>query len=75
MADRNNLDDAQDPNGRLLDLVCWASRERYEILRLRPFRVRTLSVNRRRGPRLRIQKKGGCLINKYMHCLHICRIY
>jgi len=38
MADKNNLDKAQDPNGQLLELVRWASHERYEILWLRPFR-------------------------------------
>jgi hypothetical protein len=38
MADKNNLDNAQDPNGQLLELVRWASHERYEILWLRPFR-------------------------------------
>jgi hypothetical protein len=62
MANRNNLDDAQDPNEQLLDLVRWASRERYEILRLHPFRVRTPSVNRRRGRRLRIPSRASEMI-------------
>jgi hypothetical protein len=32
MADWNNLRDAQDPNGRLLELVRWVNHKRYEIL-------------------------------------------
>lgn len=56
MADMHHPDDVQDPNGRLLSLVRWACREGHEILRLRPFRVRTPSVNRGRGRRVQIPR-------------------
>jgi hypothetical protein len=49
MASKHHKKDEQDPNGRLLSLVRWVCRERYEVLRLRPFMVRTPSINRGRG--------------------------
>jgi hypothetical protein len=58
MADRQQNEDARDINGRLLELVRWACRKRYEVLRLRPFMVRTLSVNRGRGRRFQILREA-----------------
>ena len=51
MANRQQNKDARDINERLLELIRWACHERYEILRLHPFMVRTPSVNCGRGRR------------------------
>jgi len=58
MTDKHHKKDEQDPNGRLLSLVRWACRERYEVLRLRPFMVRTPSINRGRGRRVQVHREG-----------------
>ena len=58
MADRQPNEEARDINGRLLELVRWACRERYEVLRLRPFMVRTPSVNRERGRRFQVLREA-----------------
>jgi hypothetical protein len=58
MACKHHDKDEREPNGRLLSLVRWACRERYEILHLRPFMVRTPSVNRGRGRRVQVHREG-----------------
>ena len=58
MANRQQNEDARDINGRLLELVCWACRKRYEVLRLRPFMVRTPSVNRGRGRQFQVLREA-----------------
>jgi hypothetical protein len=58
MADREQNEEARDINGRLLELVRWACRERYEVLRLRPFMVRTPSINRGRGRRFQVLREA-----------------
>ncbi len=58
MADKHHKKDERDPNGRLLSLVRWACREKYEVLRLRPFMVRTPSVSRGRGRRVQVHREG-----------------
>jgi hypothetical protein len=50
--------DEREHNGRLLSLLRWACRERYKILYLRPFMVRTPSVNRGRRRRVQVHREG-----------------
>jgi hypothetical protein len=58
MAYKHHDKDEREPNGRLLSLVRRACRERYEILHLRPFMVRTPSVNRGRGQCVQVHREG-----------------
>jgi hypothetical protein len=58
MIDKQQNEDAQDINERLLELVRWACCERYEILYLCPFMVRTPSVNYRRERRFQVLREA-----------------
>jgi hypothetical protein len=54
MTDKHHKKDERDLNGRLLSLIRWACRERYEVLHLHPFMVRTPSISRGRGRRVQV---------------------
>lgn len=56
MTDKHHKKDERDPNGRLLSLVCWACRERYKVLRLLLFMVRTPSISCGRGRRVQVHR-------------------
>jgi hypothetical protein len=58
MSDKHHKKDEQDPNGHLLSMVRWACCERYEVLRLCPFIVRTPSISRGRGRRVQVHREG-----------------
>jgi hypothetical protein len=58
MAGKHHKKDERDPNGRLLSLVRWACRERYEVLCLRPFMVKTPSISFGRGRHVQVHWKG-----------------
>jgi hypothetical protein len=47
-----------DPNRRLLSLVLCACYERYEVLCLRPFMVRTPSISHGRGRHIQVYREG-----------------
>jgi hypothetical protein len=58
ITDKHHKKDERDPNGRLLNLVRWACRERYEVFCLLPFMVRTPSISCGRGRRVQVHREG-----------------
>jgi hypothetical protein len=73
MTDKHHKKDERDPNERLLSLVRWACRERYEVLRLRLFMVRTPSISCGRGRRAQVHRRGYQIGDSLIRSLLILR--